>query len=145
MPAPATAPANRCRCIRPDETWRQDVTTASTPTGLQLRSTIRPQGVVELSLVEVATPQPAADEVLVRVEAAPLNPSDMGLLFGGADMSTAEASGTADRPVVTARNAPAVMPAMAGRVDQSLPVGNEGAGVVIRAGASPAAQALLGT
>jgi NADPH:quinone reductase-like Zn-dependent oxidoreductase len=112
--------------------------------GLQLRSTIRQHGVVELSLVSVATPPPAADEVLVRVEAAPLNPSDMGLLFGGADMSTAEASGPADRPVVTARIAPAVMQAMAGRVEQSLPVGNEGAGVVIQAGASPAAQSLLG-
>jgi NADPH:quinone reductase-like Zn-dependent oxidoreductase len=105
---------------------------------------IRQHGVVELSLVSVATPEPAADEVLVRVDAAPINPSDMGLLFGGADMSTAEASGTADRPVVTARIAPAVMRAMAGRVDQSLPAGNEGAGVVIQAGASPAAQALLG-
>src|SRR5215213_1726200 len=143
MPAPATPPADRRRYIS-GQPWRQNVTTASTATGLQLRSTIRRHGVVELSLVEVATPQPAADEVLVRVEAAPLNPSDMGLLFGGADMSTAEASGTPDRPIVTAQVAPAVMQAMAGRVEQSLPVGNEGAGVVIQAGASPAAQALLG-
>lgn len=120
------------------------MTTANTNMGLQLRSTIRRDGVVELSLVSVATPQPAADEVIVRVEAAPINPSDMGLLFGGADMSSAEAFGPADRPVVTARIAPAVMAAMAGRVDQSLPVGNEGAGVVIQAGAAPAAQALLG-
>jgi NADPH:quinone reductase len=120
------------------------VTTANTDTGLQLRSTIRPHGVVELSLESVPTPQPAADEVIVRVEAAPINPSDMGLLFGGADMSTAEVSGSADHPVVTARIAPAVMRAMAGRVDQSLPAGNEGAGTVIQAGASPAAQALLG-
>lgn len=120
------------------------MTTASPGMGLQLRSTIKPEGVVELSLESVAVPQPAADEVIVRVEAAPLNPSDMGLLFGGADMSTAEASGTAERPVVTAKIAPAVMQAMAGRVGQSLPVGNEGAGVVIAAGRSPAAQALLG-
>lgn len=120
------------------------MTTASTGMGLQLRSTIKQHGVVELSLVSIATPQPAADEVIVRVEAAPLNPSDLGLLFGGADMSTAEASGTAESPVVTATIAPAVMNAMAGRVEQSLPAGNEGAGVVIEAGASPAAQALLG-
>lgn len=120
------------------------MTSASTRTGLQLRSTVKQQGVVELSLVDVPVPQPAEDEVLVRVEAAPLNPSDMGLLFGGADMSTAEASSTADHPVVTARIAPAVMQAMAGRMEQSLPAGNEGAGVVVQAGASPAAQALLG-
>ncbi len=118
--------------------------TTSAGTGLQLRSLIKTEGILELSLVSVPTRQPEADEVIVRVEASPLNPSDMGLLFGGADMSTAEASGTAESPVVTAKVSPAVMAAMAGRVGQSLPVGNEGAGVVIRAGASPAAQALLG-
>ncbi len=112
--------------------------------GMQLRSTIRSEGVLELSLASVPTPQPGADEVIVRVDASPLNPSDIGLLFGGADMTTAEASGTADHPVVTAKIAPAVMTAMAGRVGQSLPVGNEGAGVVIEAGASPMAQALIG-
>src|SRR5690606_36151750 len=67
-----------------------------------------------------------------------------GLLFGAADMSTAVASGTAERPVVTARIAEAGMKAMAGRLDESMPVGNEGAGTVVRAGASPQAQALLG-
>jgi NADPH2:quinone reductase len=117
---------------------------AGTGMGLQLRSTIRKGGLVELSLANVATPQPNPEEVIVRIDAAPLNPSDMGLLFGGADMSTAEASGTADNPVVTAKISPAVMTAMAGRVEQSLPAGNEGAGVVVQAGASPAAQALLG-
>ncbi len=116
----------------------------STGMGLQLRSIIKKEGVLELSLASVATPEPEADEVIVRVEASPLNPSDMGLLFGGADMATAEASGTADSPVVTAKVSPAVMTAMAGRVGQSLPVGNEGAGVVIQAGTSPAAQALIG-
>jgi NADPH2:quinone reductase len=80
----------------------------------------------------------------VRLEASPINPSDQGLLFAGADLSTATASGTADRPVVTARIPPAAMKAVAGRLDQSLPVGNEGAGVVVQAGASPAAQALMG-
>jgi NADPH2:quinone reductase len=82
--------------------------------------------------------------VVVRIDASPINPSDQGLLFGGADMSTAKASGTADSPVVTATISPAVMKAMAGRLDQSMPVGNEGAGVVVQAGASPAAQALMG-
>ena len=112
--------------------------------GLQLRSLLKQEGILELSLASVATPQPGADEVIVRIDASPLNPSDMGLLFAAADMTTAEASGTAASPVVTAKVAPAVMTAMAGRVGESLPVGNEGAGVVIEAGASPAAQALLG-
>jgi NADPH:quinone reductase len=115
-----------------------------TASGLQLRSTIKEEGLVELSLVTVPTPTPAVDEVVVRVEASPLNPSDLGLLFGGADMTTAESSGTVQNPIVTAKIAPAVMAAMAGRVGDSLPVGNEGAGVVVEAGASAAAQALLG-
>src|SRR4029077_20910360 len=99
---------------------------------------------LELSLVSVPTPEPAADEVLIRVEAAPINPSDLGLLFGPADMSTARLSGTPASPLVTARIPEKLMRAMAMRVDQSLPVGNEGAGVVVGAGSSDAAQALLG-
>jgi len=118
--------------------------TTATDTGLQLRSTVKSEGVVELSVVNVPTPRPRSDEVLVRVEAAPINPSDLGLLLAGADPTTAEVSGPADRPIVTATIPPAAMPALAGRLGQSLPVGNEGAGVVIRAGDSPAAQALLG-
>ncbi len=117
---------------------------ADTLTGLQLRSLIKDDGTLELSLVSVVTPPPGAEEVVVRVDASPLNPSDMGLLFGGADMTTAEASGTAENPVVTAKLPPAAMRAMAARVGQSLPVGNEGAGVVVQAGSAPAAQALLG-
>jgi NADPH2:quinone reductase len=117
---------------------------ASPGPGLQLRSTAKKDGTLELSLVSIPTPEPKPEEVIVRLEASPINPSDQGLLFAGADLSTAEVSGTADRPVVTARIPPASMKAVAGRLDQSLPVGNEGAGVVIQAGASPAAQALLG-
>jgi NADPH2:quinone reductase len=112
--------------------------------GLQILSTVRTDGTLELSLASVATPEPKPDEVVVRLEASPLNPSDLGLLFGGADMSTAKASGPADNPVVTASISPAVMTAMAGRLGQSLPAGNEGAGVVVQAGSSPAAQALMG-
>jgi NADPH2:quinone reductase len=118
--------------------------TTSTTTGLQLRSTVRKEGVLELSLATVATPEPKPEEVIVRIDASPINPSDQGLLFGGADMNTAKVSGTAEHPVVTATIPPAAMKALAGRVDQSLPVGNEAAGVVVRAGASPAAQALIG-
>jgi NADPH:quinone reductase-like Zn-dependent oxidoreductase len=113
-------------------------------TGLQLRSLVKKSGELELSLVPVPVPEPAADEVVVRVEAAPINPSDLGLLLGAADMSTARLSGTSDLPVVTATIPERFMRAMAGRLDESLPVGNEGAGVVVKAGASEAAQALMG-
>ncbi len=113
-------------------------------TGLQLRSLVRKSGELELSLAQVATPDPAADQVVVRVEASPINPSDLGLLLGAADMTTAQQSGTAAHPVVTATVPQALMRAMAGRLDQSMPVGNEGAGVVVAAGSAPAAQALLG-
>ncbi|CAN7779849.1 zinc-binding dehydrogenase [Variovorax sp. LjRoot175] len=111
---------------------------------LQLRSIVRAGGELELSLAEVPMPEPKADEVLVRIEAAPMNPSDLMVLFGMADMSTAKASGTADRPVVTATVPPRMLPAVAGRLGESVPVGYEGAGVVVGAGSSPAAQALLG-
>lgn len=111
---------------------------------LQLRSIVRRSGELELSLVEVPVPVPQDDEVLIRVEASPINPSDQGLLFGAADMSTAVQSGSPERPVVSARVPEAAMKSMAGRLDESMPVGNEGAGTVVRAGASPQAQALLG-
>ena len=107
---------------------------ANTSTGLQLRSTVKKDGTLELALVSIPTPEPKPEEVVVRIDASPINPSDQGLLFGGADMSTAKASGTADSPVVTATISPAVMKAMAGRLDQAMPVGNEGAGVVVQAG-----------
>lgn len=113
-------------------------------TGLQLRSLIKSSGELELSLVEVPVTAPGTDEVLVRVEAAPMNPSDLGLLFGVADLSTAKASGSATRPVITAKIPEKLMKGMAGRMDESMPVGNEGAGVVVQAGASPGAQALMG-
>jgi len=116
----------------------------NTRTSLQLRSLVRSNGELELSLASIPIPEPAADEVLVRIEAAPINPSDLGLLFGAADMNTAKFSGTGANPVVTASVPEKFMKAMAGRVDQSMPVGNEGAGVVVKAGASPAAQALMG-
>jgi NADPH2:quinone reductase len=119
--------------------------TQPTPTtALQLRSLVRASGELEVSLQEVPVPEPGADEVLVRIEATPINPSDLGLLFGPADMGTLHVAGTFERPVISARIAEKFMKAMAGRADQSLPVGNEGAGTVVKAGASPAAQALLG-
>jgi len=113
-----------------------------TGTALQLRSIVKSSGVLELSLAEVEIPQPAADEVLVRIQGAPINPSDLGLLLGPADISTAKVTGTADRPVLTAQIPPQFMRAIAARADESMPVGNEGAGVVVAAGAD--AQGLMG-
>lgn len=113
-------------------------------TGLQLRSLVKKIGELELSLTHVPTPVPAANEVLIRIEAAPINPSDLGLLGAGADLSTATHGGTPDQPLVTARVPDAALKGMTARFDQSMPVGNEGAGVVIEAGSSEAAQALLG-
>ncbi|MGD0189878.1 MAG: zinc-binding dehydrogenase [Rhizomicrobium sp.] len=104
--------------------------------GLQLRSLVTKDGTLELSLQRVVVPDPGADEVVVRIDATPINPSDIGLLFGAADMRTAKLSGTRENPVVTATIPPAGMRAMAARAGESLPVGNEGAGEVIKAGAN---------
>ncbi|RIJ32483.1 zinc-binding dehydrogenase [Henriciella mobilis] len=112
--------------------------------GLQLRTLVKESGELELSLIDVPVPQPGDDDVLIRVEATPINPSDLGLLVGAGDLSTLRKSGTDSHPVVTADIPKPGMRAMAGRVGQSLPVGNEGAGTVVAAGKSPAAQALLG-
>ena len=113
-------------------------------TGLQLRSLVRADGTLRLSLETVDVPAPREGEVVVRVEAAPINPSDLGLLFGGADMAAATFTGSGEASTVTAPISPDVMRALAGRVGDSLPVGNEGAGTVVAAGSSGPAQALLG-
>ena len=106
--------------------------------GLQLRSLVTEDLTVEVSLVEVAVPSPGPDEVLVRVEAAPINPSDLGVLFAGADIAAAEVSGTPDRPVITAPLCADAARAAEARVGQSMPVGNEGAGTVVAAGETAA-------
>jgi NADPH:quinone reductase-like Zn-dependent oxidoreductase len=113
-------------------------------TGLELRSLVKSSGELEISLVNVPTPEPGPEEVVVRVEAAPINPSDLALLVGAADMTTAKASGSKDAPVVTAKVPEPAMKFMAGRLDESMPVGNEGAGVVVKTGSSDAAKALMG-
>ena len=112
--------------------------------GLQLRTLITDDGTLELSLACIATPEPAADEVVLRIEATPINPSDIGLLFGTADLSTLAVSGSGDGIVARARVPAAAMKAMAGRLGQSMPAGNEGAGTVVKAGSGAAARALLG-
>ncbi|MEO8758893.1 MAG: NADH oxidase, partial [Devosia sp.] len=116
----------------------------SATVGLELRSLLKSSGELELSLVEIAYPAPGPDEVLVRVEGSPINPSDLGRLFGPANLSTATLQGSANRPVLTAQVAQAGLRSAISRVDQSLTVGNEGAGVVVKAGSSSLAQSLLG-
>jgi NADPH2:quinone reductase len=119
--------------------------TADLPdSALELRSLVTSQGTLELSLHDVPLPCPTANEVLVRVEASPINPSDLGVLIAGADMSTATVAGTPERPSVTAQFGAETLKGLSARLDQPLPVGNEGAGTVVAAGSSSAAQALVG-
>jgi NADPH:quinone reductase-like Zn-dependent oxidoreductase len=116
------------------------VTDAIPATALQLRSLVTEAGELQLSLASVPVPEPGADEVLVRIEATPINPSDLGLLLGPADPASAASAGG----VTTAKIPAQAMPFVAARVGEAMPVGNEGAGVVVKAGASETAQALLG-
>jgi NADPH:quinone reductase len=113
-------------------------------TALQLRSLVRADQAVELLLEAVEVPEPGPGQVVVRVEASPINPSDLGLLLAGADVTAAVSSGPADRPIVTAPLPDAAMRAVKARVGVPMPVGNEGAGTVVAAGSSAAARALLG-
>ncbi len=113
-------------------------------TTLQLQSRVDADGTLTVSLAEVPVRAPGEEEVVVRVEASPINPSDMGLLFGGADLDALQASGTRERPVLTGKVPERALPAMAGRIGKAMPVGNEGGGVVVAAGGSARAQALLG-
>jgi NADPH:quinone reductase len=110
----------------------------------QIRSLVTEDGQLKLSLASVDVPEPQPNEVLVRIEAAPINPSDLGLLLASADLGTATASGSADDPVVTATIPPQTLRGLSARLGQSMPVGNEGAGTVVAAGSSDEAQALLG-
>lgn len=115
-----------------------------TDKNIQLTSTISEDNKLTLALQEIDMPQPGADEVVVRIEAAPLNPSDLAVLFSVADMSTAAQSGTDENPVITADVPAKFMPSVKTRVGKDTPVGNEGAGTVVAAGSSDAAQALMG-
>lgn len=113
-------------------------------TGLQLRTLVKADNTLELSLLEVPVPVPAEDEVIVRIEAAPINPSDLALLLGPADVSTARLNNDRDQPVVTMDIPANAMRMVKARIGQSLPVGNEAAGTVIAAGSSDYAQSLMG-
>ena len=111
---------------------------------LQLISTISDDNKLTLSLKDIDMPQPGDNEVVIRIEAAPLNPSDLAVMFSVGNMSTAKQSGTEQNPVITAEVSEKLMPSVKTRVNKDTPVGNEGAGTVVAAGASPAAQALMG-
>lgn len=115
-----------------------------TDKNIQLTSTISEDNKLTLALQEIDMPQPGADEVVVRIEAAPLNPSDLGVMFSAANMATAVQSGTDENPVITADVPAQFMPSLKTRVGKATPVGNEGAGTVVAAGSSDAAQALMG-
>lgn len=100
----------------------------------ELRSTVNKDGVLTLSLAEIVLDDPASDEIIVRIEAAPINPSDLGLLLGPADATSVRKDASDGIPQLRLDIPPARMGGMAGRINQSLPVGNEGAGTVIAAG-----------
>lgn len=110
----------------------------------QIRSEVTADGRLELRLESQPIPEPGPDEIVVRIEAAPINPSDLALLFGPADMSAATVTGSGDGAVVSAPIPEALRPMVAGREGQSLSVGNEAAGVVVAAGDSDPARALMG-
>lgn len=113
-------------------------------TFLQMHSTVSANGELRMDLSEKPMPTPKDDQVIVRVEATPINPSDHGVMFGWSDISKATSSGSGKNTVLTAPVPPAGMRMMKARLDQPLAVGNEGAGTVVAAGDSAAAQALMG-
>ncbi len=105
-----------------------------------ITSTLGQDGRLTVAIAEQDLPDPTGHEVLVRVEAAPINPSDLGLLFGAADLAGADyAPGRIVAPIPEGGQR-----AWASRVGQAMEVGNEGAGTVIAAGDAPEAQALIG-
>ncbi|MEQ1550666.1 zinc-binding dehydrogenase [Sphingorhabdus sp.] len=105
---------------------------------------VKPEGVLELYLANLPMPTPKDHEVVVKVQATPINPSDLGLMVGAADVTSARAIDRDGLPGIAMNVPEAGMRFMAGRVGQALPIGNEGCGVVVAAGASPEAQALIG-
>ena len=111
---------------------------------IQLRSQVSKSGELKLSLVNLPVADPAPDEIVVRIEGTPINPSDLGLLIGPADVATLKVSGSKELPVVTAAVPDQALRLVAARLDQDLPVGNEGAGTGVAARPSPETQAPMG-
>ena len=113
-------------------------------TYLQMLSTVSGEGKLRMELVEKPMPAPKSNQVIVRVEATPINPSDHGVMFGRANIADATSSGTGRDTVLSAPVPPQGMSVMKARIDQPLPVGNEGAGLVVAAGDDDLAQSLMG-
>ena len=117
----------------------------SEQTSKEIRSTVTSEGDITISIVNVAMPVPKDHEVLIKVEAAPINPSDLALLTTfAADLDSLTMSGSGDDTVASMKVRPALMGAMKPRLDQAMQAGNEGSGVIVAAGANPEAQALIG-
>ena len=107
----------------------------SDQTSKEIRSKVTSEGNIEISIATVAKPIPSDDEVLIRVEAAPINPSDLGLLLSfGADLTSINVTGSGDETVTSMKIHPGLMSAMKPRLDESMQVGNEGSGVIVEAG-----------
>ena len=113
-------------------------------TALELRSTLTDDGVVTMGIRETDVVSPTDDQVVVRVDAAPINPSDLGMMLGGGDAREARAAGDDTHAAVSIPITEAAVAAQRARLGKPMPVGNEGGGGVVAAGSSPSAQALLG-
>ena len=100
----------------------------------QIRSEVTKEGKLLIYVESTEMPEPKEDEVLIRIEASPINPSDLGLLIGPADVSSMSVSGEGENAVVTMDIPEGLLRMLETRLDQSLPVGNEGGGVVVKAG-----------
>ena len=107
---------------------------------LVLRSTVSSDGQLEVAVVSGPIPEPGPEDVVIRVEASPINPSDLGMLLAGADLSKATRSESSMLAPIPER----ALGGLAGRFDAPMPVGNEGAGEVVAAGSADLAQSLLG-
>lgn len=116
----------------------------SSTASLQIQSHLSAEGRLTLALGNVPLPAPGPDEVVLKVEAAPINPSDLGAMFGPADISKIRLTGSGAAKQASMLVPQTAMPALATRVGENIPAGIEGAGVVIAAGSSPEAQTLLG-
>ena len=109
-------------------------------TGKQIFTTLEADGTLTVEVAESTFPEPKGSQVLVRMEAAPINPSDLALLFSAADLENAEYS----PGKIVAKMPEPFLSGSKGRHGQRMPVGNEGSGTVVAAGENPAAQALIG-
>jgi NADPH:quinone reductase len=113
-------------------------------TYLQMFSTVTDAGELHLELKQQETPKPEGNQVLVRVEATPINPSDQGVMFGWSDIANATSSGSGSDALLSAPVSEQGLGVMKARLGQSLAVGNEGAGTVVATGDSDLAKSLEG-